>query len=182
MLGCPWTGRSRGRGGRTGWRGRSVHDAVTVVLALSTPKTLVEAGQPVRSFDSLPDLPSSRRLVTSKDRTVFLRNGLTQAEIEHEVVFMITAGSDTTATTMRTTILNVITHPNVYLELKRDIFKAAREGKASNPVKYEEALTLPYSICRKRSHAKPAVIHEGLRMRPWSVSPLHRGVFPPSYT
>lgn len=88
---------------------------------------------------------------------VFLRNGLTRTEIEHEVIFMVTAGSDTTATTMRTTILNVITHPNVYLELKREIFKAAREGKASNPVKYEEALTLPYL---------QAVIHEGLRMRP----------------
>ncbi|KAH7634524.1 cytochrome P450 [Sordaria sp. MPI-SDFR-AT-0083] len=87
----------------------------------------------------------------------FLRNGLTRAEIEHEVVFMITAGSDTTATTMRTTILNIITHPNVYLELKREIFKAARDGKVSNPVKYEEARALPYL---------EAIIHEGLRMRP----------------
>lgn len=78
------------------------------------------------------------------NQAAFLRNGLTRAEIEHEVVFMITAGSDTTATTMRTTILNIITHPNVYLELKREIFKAARDGKVSNPVKYEEARALPY--------------------------------------
>ncbi|KAK1776961.1 cytochrome P450 [Copromyces sp. CBS 386.78] len=105
-----------------------------------------------------------RQWESGKDNTthrdmmaVFLKNGLTQAEIEYEVVFMITAGSDTTATTMRTTILNVITHPNVYLELKREIFKAAREGKAFNPVKYEQARALPYL---------QAVIHEGLRMRP----------------
>ncbi|KAK3951404.1 cytochrome P450 [Pseudoneurospora amorphoporcata] len=104
-----------------------------------------------------------RQWESGKDNTthrdmmaVFLKNGLTQAEIEHEVVFMITAGSDTTATTMRTTILNVITHPNVYLELKREIFKAAREGKAFNPVRYEEARALPYL---------QAVIHEGLRIR-----------------
>ena len=87
--------------------------------------------------------------ILTGNQAVFLKNGLTRAEIEHEVVFMITAGSDTTATTMRTTILNLITHPNAYLELKREIFKAVREGKVSNPIKYEEARSLPYLQVRK---------------------------------
>ncbi|KAK1833730.1 cytochrome P450 [Podospora conica] len=86
----------------------------------------------------------------------FIRNGFSQTECELECVFTITAGSDNTATSIRITLLNVISNPRVYLRLKREIAEAIREGRASNPVTIDEAKALPYLR---------AVMYEGLRMR-----------------
>ncbi|KAK3362327.1 pisatin demethylase [Lasiosphaeria hispida] len=87
----------------------------------------------------------------------FIRNGLTQDECEHECIFLITAGADNSSTAIRCTLLHIISSPQVYLELKHEIFSAIREGRASNPITYEEARRIPYL---------QAVIYEGLRMRP----------------
>ncbi len=83
-----------------------------------------------------------------------MRNGLSPEELEHEIVFMITAGSDQTATAIRQILLNVISSPTVYLILKSEIFKAVRAGNVSNPITLEEAKRIPYLHASSASRLK----------------------------
>lgn len=57
---------------------------------------------------------------------------------------MFVAGSDTTATAIRITMLYILSAPLVYHRLKREISEAVRDGRASSPIKQAEAKTLPY--------------------------------------
>ncbi|KAI8183956.1 hypothetical protein K4K54_009898 [Colletotrichum sp. SAR 10_86] len=97
-----------------------------------------------------PDAKDERDMLGS-----FVRHGLTQGQAEQEVLFQITAGSDTTATAIRTTFLHLLTSPNAYQTLKREIHTAIAEGRVSSPITSEEGKQLPYL---------QAVIYEGLRM------------------
>ncbi|KAK5628847.1 hypothetical protein RRF57_004562 [Xylaria bambusicola] len=99
----------------------------------------------------------------------WIRNGLTKDQAEAEGLFLIIAGSETTASTLRVTLLNIITCPRVYNKLKQEIRDAVVDGKVDNPIKFEEAKRLPYL---------QAVIYEGLRMRPPALS-LFLKVVPP---
>ncbi|KAI3545263.1 cytochrome P450 [Colletotrichum abscissum] len=85
----------------------------------------------------------------------FIRHGVSQSECETEVLFQIIAGSDTTATAIRTTFLHLITSPRAYHTLKTEISTAITQGRISSPITYEEGKTLPYL---------QAIIYEGLRM------------------
>ncbi|KAF2111803.1 cytochrome P450 [Lophiotrema nucula] len=87
----------------------------------------------------------------------FVRNGISQRQIESEILLQIIAGSDTTATSIRSTFLNLLTHPRVLIKLRRELDDAERDGKISNPITNAEAKTLPYL---------QAVVHEGLRIYP----------------
>ncbi|ORY58096.1 cytochrome P450 [Pseudomassariella vexata] len=86
----------------------------------------------------------------------FIRHGLTRTECEAEGLFMIIAGSDTTASAIRVTMLYVMTQPQVYRKIKDVIMQAIRDGNISHPIRYEEAGKIPYL---------QAIIYEGLRMR-----------------
>lgn len=77
---------------------------------------------------------------------------------------MIVAGTESTASAIRSTLIHTITCPRVYYQLKEQIALAIKQGRASNPITLAEAKQLPYL---------QAVIFEGIRMRP----PL-LGLFP----
>lgn len=83
----------------------------------------------------------------------FVRHGLTQREAESETLMQILAGSDTTATAIRSTILHIITSPHVLNTLLAEISSA----NISSPITDAEARKLPYL---------QAVIKEGLRIFP----------------
>lgn len=87
----------------------------------------------------------------------FVRHGLTQEEAESETVLQILAGSDTTASAIRTTLLYILTTPEVLTRLRQEIDSA----KISTPITYAEARELPYL---------QAVIKEGLRILPPVIS------------
>lgn len=87
----------------------------------------------------------------------FLAHGLTQSEAEGETLVQILAGSDTTATAMRMTMLHLISSPTAYTALAEEVRAAAKEGRISSPITEAEAKTLPFL---------QAVIKEGLRI--WS--------------
>ncbi|TPX16089.1 uncharacterized protein E0L32_004084 [Thyridium curvatum] len=91
----------------------------------------------------------------SQPRGSFVRHGLTQRECEAEVPFQIIAGSDTTARTIRGTMLYLMAAPNAYHTLQKEIDNAVRQGIVSNPVRVEEAKRLPYL---------QGCIYEGLRL------------------
>lgn len=83
----------------------------------------------------------------------FIRHGLSQQEMQHEILLQLVAGSDTTAQAIRGTLLYIVTNPPVQEKLLRELSTA----KISNPIKDAEARELPYL---------QAVIKEGLRIYP----------------
>ncbi|UPL04224.1 hypothetical protein LCI18_015158 [Fusarium solani-melongenae] len=84
----------------------------------------------------------------------FVAHGLTQKEAESEILLQIIAGSDTTATAIRSTMLHIITSPRVYNKLRTEISKTT----------YSEPI-IPDSIGRDLTYLQ-AVIKEGLRIFP----------------
>ncbi|KAF2734130.1 cytochrome P450 [Polyplosphaeria fusca] len=87
----------------------------------------------------------------------FIRHGLNQDEASGEALLQVVAGSDTSASTIRAVMLNVLANPPVYRRLQTEIEHAIKSGKISSPVKDVEARQLPYL---------QAVIKEGLRILP----------------
>ncbi|KAI1340840.1 cytochrome P450 [Xylariaceae sp. FL0016] len=102
----------------------------------------------------------------------FMRNGLAGSRLKTEVILQFVAGSDTTAGTLRGTMLYVLTNPRVYKALQAEIDEAVRAGKAPRPpgiIGHAQARQLPYL---------QAVIREGLRVFPAANNPLSRDVPP----
>ncbi|TEA19139.1 Cytochrome P450 monooxygenase lolP1 [Colletotrichum sidae] len=87
----------------------------------------------------------------------FVAHGLTKQEAEGETTVQIFAGSDTTATVIRSTMLFIITNPHVYGRLRAEMDAAVREGRVSSPITDAEARRFDYL---------QAVIREGLRYWP----------------
>ncbi|KAL2852325.1 cytochrome P450 [Aspergillus pseudodeflectus] len=100
----------------------------------------------------------------------FVTHGLTQEEAEQETVLQIFAGSDTTATTIRTAVLYLITNPNVLFKLQAELDTANSSGNLSGPIlTYDETQRLPYL---------QACVKECLRIWPPVVG-LMQKVVPP---
>jgi cytochrome P450 len=87
----------------------------------------------------------------------FVRNGISQRQIEAEILIQVMAGSDTTASGIRSTFLRLLTSPRTLYKLRAEIDAALADGRASTPIKQSEARELPYL---------QAVIKEGLRINP----------------
>jgi cytochrome P450 len=86
----------------------------------------------------------------------FIRHGLTQEEASRESLLNVVAGSDTTATTIRLMMLNLLSNPVAYRRLQREIDDGIRSGAISSPVTDAQARMLPYL---------QACIKEGLRFK-----------------
>ncbi|EXJ89425.1 hypothetical protein A1O3_02492 [Capronia epimyces CBS 606.96] len=99
----------------------------------------------------------------------FIRHGLNAKEAEAEISISLVAGSDTTATSMRATLLAIITHPVVYAKLQAEIDANIRAGRISSPIRDQEARDLPYL---------QACIAEGLRRFP-PITQLREREVPP---
>jgi len=99
-----------------------------------------------------PDKIEARDMLGS-----FVSHGLPHSNAWLETFGQIGAGSDTTATAIRMTMVHLITNPGSYAKLQTEIDKAVRNGKVSSPILDEEARQLPYL---------QAVIREGLRIWP----------------
>ncbi|RYP06738.1 hypothetical protein DL764_002990 [Monosporascus ibericus] len=78
-----------------------------------------------------------------------------EPKAEDQQDMLIIAGSDTTSTALRATMLYIITTPYVHQKLVNEINEAIRAGRVSSPISNNEAIALPYL---------QAVIYEGLRI------------------
>ena len=88
----------------------------------------------------------------------FINHGLTQAELESETLTQITAGSDSTASSLRLTLHFISTSPPILSRLLAEVNAAIEAGDVSRPIiKDSEARQFPYL---------QACIKEGLRMYP----------------
>lgn len=77
-----------------------------------------------------------------------MRHGMNKSETIAESLIQIIAGSDTTATAIRSTMLYIITTPIVYQRLKSEIHTSLASGAASTPITNAESKSLPYlQVC-----------------------------------
>lgn len=58
--------------------------------------------------------------------------------------FAMAAGSDTTASMIRITMLHLMTSPAHYRTLKDTVSRAIADGRVSSPITQEEARNLPF--------------------------------------
>lgn len=61
----------------------------------------------------------------------FIRHGLAGNKLRTKALEQIIAGSDTTASAIRGTLLHLITNPRVYLRLQREVDDAVRSRTLS---------------------------------------------------
>ena len=117
---------------------------------------IIGVAQSVVSERFNPDSKPSHSHRENDMLDAFIRHGLTQLEAESESLLQILAGSDSTATTIRVTMLYILTNPPVYAKLQSEIDTAIAAGSISHPVvSNSEAVALPYL---------QACIKEGLRL------------------
>lgn len=99
----------------------------------------------------------------------FIRHGLTQQEASGEALLQVVAGSDTSASTIRIVVLNLLSNPIAYKKLQAEIDEGIALGKISSPIKDAEARHLPYL---------QAVIKEALRIMPPAAGAFFKTVPP----
>ncbi|KAK3385839.1 cytochrome P450 [Podospora didyma] len=97
----------------------------------------------------------------------FIRHGLTREEASGEALLQVIAGSDTSATTVRTVLLNIMTSPSVYKRLQTEIDTGIANNTISSPIRDAEARNMPYL---------QAVIKEALRIMPPAGGAFFRSV------
>lgn len=99
----------------------------------------------------------------------FIRHGLNQRQAESEALLQLGVGSETTATSMRFAMLNLLCNPMAYQKLHDEIDNGIRAGTISSPIEDSEARNMPYL---------QAVIKEALRIMPPAPAPLFKMVPP----
>lgn len=90
----------------------------------------------------------------------FMRHGLSREQIICEAILQIIAGSDTTATAIRSTMLYLIAHPRIYNKLQAEIDDAVSSGNA-----YSSSSIMSDAALKKLPYLQ-AVVREGLRIHP----------------
>ncbi|KAI9796326.1 MAG: hypothetical protein M1835_004317 [Candelina submexicana] len=100
----------------------------------------------------------------------FLQHGVDKDQVESEITVSLFAGSDTTATAIRATLLHIITNPSVHSRLQSEIDLAWRRGRISDIVQTKEAVHELLYL--------QACIKEGLRIFP-PITALRERVTPP---
>ncbi|KIW60511.1 hypothetical protein PV05_00723 [Exophiala xenobiotica] len=88
-------------------------------------------------------------------------------DIQQEAYVGLFAGSDTTAIGFRSVFYHLMKNPAVYEQVLQEIDTAAEKGELSSPVKYAEAIKLPF-LC--------ACIKEALRVHPGVALTMGRTV------
>ncbi|KAL7795936.1 cytochrome P450 [Trichoderma ceciliae] len=101
----------------------------------------------------------------------FIRHGIEGDELRSEALEQIVAGSDTTASGIRCTLLHIITNPRVYNKLQKEIDEAVLCGKAPEDglITHSQAKQLPYL---------QATIREAMRVWPPVTNIFSRDIPP----
>ncbi|KZL63538.1 cytochrome p450 [Colletotrichum incanum] len=98
----------------------------------------------------------------------WIKNDMTKEECEAEGLFALVAGSDTTASVIRITMLHLMCNPRIYHKFKGVIREAINSG-VSTPIMAEQGGKIPFLR---------ALIYEGIRIRA-SATGLYPKTVPP---
>lgn len=93
----------------------------------------------------------------------FIRHGVTRKECEREIPFQIIAGSDTTATAIRGTLLYLTTDRVAYSMLQKEIDDFIANGKISDPITADEAKNMEYLQVSQAVHLHVLAADNGIR-------------------
>ncbi|EJD00230.1 high nitrogen upregulated cytochrome P450 monooxygenase 2 [Fomitiporia mediterranea MF3/22] len=93
------------------------------------------------------------------------------SELASDAFLAITAGSDTTSTTLATIFFYILTHEEVYTKLKAEVDDLLPPSRRFDDINMKEVNKMNYLTC---------VIHESLRLHPPVASRLQRASFPVS--
>jgi cytochrome P450 len=74
----------------------------------------------------------------------WIKYGLSEVDLEAELALQVPAGTETTLTAIRGTLLCLMTSPTAYQKLKKEICDGITQERISNPITNEEAKKLPY--------------------------------------
>ncbi|KAK4120216.1 cytochrome P450 [Parathielavia appendiculata] len=122
-------------------------------------RTRIEARLQQQDTDTRSDMLAS-----------FVRHGLGTEELVGEAILQLIAGSDTTATAIRSIMLYLLTHPRVYGKLQAAVDAAVAARKAPpvpGIISDAEAKDLPYL---------QACVKEGMRIHPPTAGPFPKRV------
>jgi cytochrome P450 len=81
----------------------------------------------------------------------------TKAEVFQVCLTQITAGSDTTAISLRAILYYLFRYPSTLRTLRAEISDKIKDGELSEPIMYQQSLRIPYL---------QAVLKEAMRMHP----------------
>lgn len=107
-------------------------------------------GDPKQQADMIVSAPLDFRVLfcsivlTRCGKGSFVRHGMNQKECEAEALFALVAGSETTASVIRITMLHLMSSPPIYQAFKAMIKEAINTGSVSSPITVAEARRLPY--------------------------------------
>ncbi|KAI0120995.1 cytochrome P450 oxidoreductase [Xylariales sp. AK1849] len=149
------------------WRPLVLTTALAVPGALKALKAIDDIGVAAREcvaarFVDGPKTEGQKRTdLFEQLYTIYKEKGdkidFKMGDIEQEAYVALFAGSDTTAIGMRSVFYHLMRSKQIYGTLMEEIDSATKEGRLSSPVKYAEAIKLPY-LC--------ACIKEALRVHP----------------
>ncbi|KAK3687933.1 cytochrome P450 [Podospora appendiculata] len=104
----------------------------------------------------------------------FQKHGLTRREAETEATLQIMAGSDTTVTALRSTLLFIITNPVIYAKVQKELSSLYPTPDANSP-KYQPVIS---DLAAQKASYLLACIRESIRLLPPSYAMLQKEVPP----
>lgn len=119
-----------------------------------------------RAYSTLPTKDTAYSLVRPRSdlldklfNVAATKDDFSLADVTTEAWVSLFAGSDTTAIAMRSILCNIIKNPEVYKKVTAEIDDATTQSKLSTPVKYSEAIRLPYFVacCKEGFRVHPSV-------------------------
>ncbi|KKY32903.1 putative cytochrome p450 monooxygenase [Diaporthe ampelina] len=100
----------------------------------------------------------------------WIKHGHNIKQCELDLAILMPAGTETSITTVRGTLLHILSSPAVYHKLKQEISEGIKAGRISQPITQDQAKEMPYL---------QAVIREGMRIVPPVINGFAKKV-PPS--
>ncbi|KAF2753912.1 putative P450 monooxygenase [Pseudovirgaria hyperparasitica] len=113
----------------------------------------------------------------------FLKNGLTQDQLESETLTQVAAGSDSTATVIRMAIFLIASNPSVYNKVLEELDVAEAAGKLTRPViRDSESRLLPYfqACVRETLRCYPPVTGQLAKQSPANGDHFNGMYIPPN--
>lgn len=93
---------------------------------------------------------------------MWLNQGLSPADAEADLALLLPAGTDTSITTIRATLLYLMASPSVYQKLKQEITDGIKQGRISSPITNEEAKNLPYLYVSWKAYTRRDVNQQNI--------------------